>query len=61
VGFDPNTSVTMRTGRKTEEIINSCLNGGKIVLRKLMDQLKKPAKLQERITDKTVLIRVVKE
>jgi len=51
----------MRTGRKTEEIINSCLNGGKIVLRKLMDQLKKPAKLQERITDKTVLIRVVKE
>lgn len=58
IGYDEKTSMTKRTGRKTQEVIDSCVNGGKLVLRKLMDGLTTPAKLQERVTDMTVLIRI---
>ena len=59
IGYDEKTSVTKRTGRKPEEYIEKVLNGGKLVLRKVMDELKSTAPLAERINENTILLKVV--
>lgn len=60
-GYDVDGSTTKRIGRKTEETIKKVLTGGKIVLKRLMDDIKsEPAKLSERINTNIVLLKVIK-
>ena len=60
-GFDSDTSLTKRVGRKPEQIIKAVLTGGKIVLRKLMSDIKtEPTKFSERINSNTILLKVVR-
>lgn len=58
IGYDDKNSFTKGTGRKTEEIVRNVLTGGKIVLRKLMDQLNTDKALATRINENTILLRV---
>jgi hypothetical protein len=58
-GYDENTSVTRGTGRQTEKVIDKIMNGGKIILKKVMDELKGNQALQERINENTILLKVV--
>ena len=59
--FDSDSSVSKKIGRKTEDTIKQVLNGGKIVLRKLMDNVSSgPTKLSERINKDTILLKVVR-
>jgi hypothetical protein len=51
--------MTKRTGRKPEYFIDKVLNGGKIVLRKLMDEAKGEAPLAFRINENTIILKVV--
>lgn len=59
INYDENNSVTKRTGRKPEVYVDKVLNGGKIVLRKLMEELKNDAPLAYRINENTILMKVV--
>ena len=58
-GFDEKSSVTKKTGRQPEIYIEKVMNGGKIVLRKLMDEIKTGAPLQERMNEHTILLKVI--
>ena len=58
-GYDPKTSFTKGTGRKSEDTVRRILDGGKIVLRKIMDELKTEKALAYRINENTILLRVV--
>ena len=58
IGYDTTTSVTKRTGRKPEYFIDRVMNGGKIVLRKLMDEIKTDCNLAHRINENTILLKV---
>ena len=58
-GFDEKNSFTRGTGRQTEKVIDKIMNGGKIVLKKVMDELKGNQSLQERINENTILLKVV--
>lgn len=57
--YDEATSHTYKTGRKPEQVVDKALNGGKIILRKLTEELKKDPKLAERINENTILLKVV--
>jgi hypothetical protein len=60
IGYDDKTSVT-KTLRKPQETLKRVLEGGKLVLRKMMDEIKskeKPAR--GRINMDVVLVRVAK-
>lgn len=58
-GWDDKTSIK-KTLRKPEEGLKRCLDGGKIVLRKLMDELTtKESPLNGRLNDDTILLRVL--
>jgi GTPase involved in cell partitioning and DNA repair len=59
INYDEKTSLTKGTGRQTEKIVQTILNGGKITLRKLMDELKGNQSLQFRINENTILLKVV--
>lgn len=59
VNYDEKNSFTKTTGRKTEEFVDRVMNGGKIILRKLMDELKSDKALQTRINENTILLKVV--
>ncbi len=59
IGYDVTTSVTKRTGRKPEYFIDRVMNGGKIVLRKLMEEIKGDVNLAYRINENTILLKVV--
>jgi len=59
IGFNDTTSFTKGTGRKTEEYVKSVLDGGKLVLRKIMEELKTDKPLAYRINENTILLRVV--
>jgi hypothetical protein len=59
IKYDEATSVTMRTGRKPEEAIKKVIEGGKLILRKIDQELKHNASLQARISESTILLRVV--
>ena len=59
-GFDEKTSV-MKKLRKPEDQIKRLMEGGKIVLRKFMDDIKcKPKTANGRINKETVLVRIIK-
>jgi hypothetical protein len=59
IKFDEASSFTLRTGRKPEEVVKKVLDGGKILLRKLDQELKHNAALQSRINENTILLRVM--
>jgi hypothetical protein len=61
VGYDVDNTVSKRIGRKTEESLQRVLTGGKIVLRKLMDEIKSdPVKVADRININVVLLKVTR-
>lgn len=57
--YDEATSRTFKTGRKPEQVVDKVLNGGKIILKKLVEELKPDQKLAERINENTILLKVV--
>ena len=57
--YDDTNSFTKGTGRKTEDVVKRVLDGGKIVLRKIMEELKTDKALAYRINENTILLRVV--
>lgn len=59
IGYDEKNSVTKRTGRKPEYYVDKVLNGGKVALRKLTDEMKNDAPLAYRINENTILLKVV--
>lgn len=58
-GFDESSSYSKGCGRKPEIIIDKIQKGGKIVLRKLIDDLKTDKPLQVRINENTIIMKVV--
>lgn len=59
INYDEKTSLSKGTGRKPEIVLDKLQNSGKIVLRKLMEELKTDKPLQIRINENTVLMKVV--
>jgi hypothetical protein len=59
IGYDEKTSVSKGTGRKPEIVLDKLQNSGKIVLRKLMEELKTDKPFQLRINENTVLMKVI--
>lgn len=59
INYDEKTSSSKGCGRKPETVLDKLQNGGKIVLRKLMDELKTDKPLQLRINENTILMKVV--
>ena len=59
INYDEATSSSKGTGRKPELVLDKLRNGGKIVLKKLMEELKTDKPLQFRINENTVLMKVV--
>lgn len=58
--YDEKNSMTKLFGRKTEEHLKRILTGGKIVLKKIMDENNNnPVKVQDRSGDKTIILRVL--
>jgi hypothetical protein len=59
-GFDEKTSIVKKLRKPTEQV-NKLLDGGKVVLRKYMDEIKcKPKEATGRINNETVLLRIIK-
>ena len=59
-GFDEKTSIVKKLRKPTEQV-NKLLDGGKVVLRKFMDEIKcKPKEATGRINSDTVLLRIIK-
>lgn len=60
-GFDTEASTSKRIGRKTEDVLNRVLTGGKIVLRKLFDEISSdPIEVNDRLNTNTILIKTVR-
>ena len=60
-GYDVDQSLTKKIGRNTEETLKKVLSGGKIILRKLMDEINvQPTNFTDRINSSTVLCKVVR-
>ena len=59
IGYDESTTMTKRCGRKPEYFVDKVLNGGKLILRKIMDEAKGDAPLAARINEHTILLKVV--
>jgi hypothetical protein len=57
--FDTEKSFTYSLGKKAPAVIASVLTGGKLVVRKMLTQLKKTAALQERINENTILMKAI--
>ena len=58
IGYDEKTSMSKGTGRKPEIVLDKLQKSGKIVLKKLMEELKTDKPLQNRINENTVLMKV---
>jgi hypothetical protein len=60
IGYDEKTSITKKL-RKPKEQISTLTQGGKIVLRKFMDDVKcKPKEASGRINTDTIIVRIIK-
>jgi hypothetical protein len=59
IGYDDKSSFSKGCGRKPEIVLDKLQNGGKIVLRKLMDDLKTDKPLQIRINENTILMKAI--
>ena len=61
-GYDSDASLIKRVGRKPEEYVKKVLSGGKITLRKLMEEIKsEPTTFTDRINTNTVILKVVRQ
>ena len=58
-GYDEKTSMSRGCGRQAEKVVYNILQGGKITVRKQMDELKTQKPLQDRINENTILLKVV--
>ena len=58
LGFDENTSVTKRIGRKPDLYLNRIIKEGKVSLRKMMNDIKTSAPMANRTSDNTILLRL---
>jgi len=59
-GFDEKTSIVKKLRKPTEQL-NKLKDGGKVVLRKFMDEIKcKPMTATGRINNEVVLVRIIK-
>ena len=58
-GYDEKASLSKGCGRKPEMVLDKLQNGGKIVLRKLMDDLKTDKPLQVRLNENTIIMKVM--
>ena len=56
--YNEETSVSKRIGRKTEEYLKKVIDGGKIVLRKLMDEINTSASFTDRMNENTILLKI---
>ena len=60
IGFDEKTSIVKKLRKPTEQI-KKLMDGGKVILRKYMDEIKcKPKEANGRINNETVLLRIIK-
>lgn len=60
IGYDEKTSILKKLRKPTVQV-NKLLEGGKVVLRKYMDEIKcKPKEANGRINNETILLRIVK-
>ena len=60
IGFDEKTSIVKKLRKPTEQL-DKLMQGGKIILRKYMDEVKcKPKEATGRINNETVLLRIIK-
>jgi hypothetical protein len=59
INYDEKTSLSKGTGRKPEIVLDKLQNSGRIVLRKLMEEMKTDKPLQVRINENTVLMKVL--
>jgi hypothetical protein len=60
IGFDEKTSIVKKLRKPTEQV-NKLLDGGKVVLRKFMDEIKcKPKEANGRINNEIILLRIIK-
>lgn len=57
--YNPENSFTKGTGRRTDEHLKRIIDGGKLVLRKIMDELKTDKALAYRINENTILLRAM--
>lgn len=61
INHDETTSVTKKTGRQTKNLLTQVQNSGKVILRKLMDNIKSDTiETQTKSTKNTVIVKVVK-
>lgn len=61
-GYDSDSSLIKRVGRKPEEYVKKILSGGKIMLRKIMEEIKsEPTTFTDRINTNVVILKVVKQ
>jgi hypothetical protein len=58
IGYDEASSLSKGVGRKPELVLDKLQKSGKIILKKLMDELKTDKPLQVRINENTVLMKV---
>jgi hypothetical protein len=58
INYDEKTSMSKGTGRKPEIVLDKLQKSGKIVLKKLMEEMKTDKPLQLRINENTVLMKV---
>ena len=59
INYDPETSI-QKTIRKPEEILKKCLDGGKLVLRKLLSDVNaKESQLNGRTNEDTIILRII--
>jgi hypothetical protein len=61
INYDISTSITKKTGRKTNDLIKTILEGGKMQLRKLFDSIDSAAlEPSDRSNENTIILRIVK-
>jgi hypothetical protein len=60
-GYDADTSMSKKIGRKTDEILKSVTSSGKVALRKLFDTINTDQlKFVDRLNSSTILLKVVR-
>ena len=57
--YDEKTSQSKKGGRKPEIVLDKIQNGGKIILRKVLDDLKLDSKIQDRLNEHVIILKVV--
>jgi hypothetical protein len=59
IKYDEKTSQSKKGGRKPETVLDKIQNGGKIMLRKVLDDLKPDGKIQDRLNEHVIILKVI--